>query len=526
MKFLVFSTDLPPIEGHPTSGTALRTFNISEGLKELGHEVVFSPPRDAVDKFKKLHPNDLPKELELNSFDASNQASVISKNKPDVILCGHWPAWTLGRKPSQPLIIDLAGPHLLERHYQKDRNLDGGILGKLSALSSADYFIASGQKQKLYFLSFLVRAKIPNPHERITIVPMPLPSIEKTEILSINEYPKFIFGGVFLPWQNPAWGLKTLSQEIQKKNKGHLTIVGGPHPHYPINSELYNSLYSELEKNPNVTRKPLLPYNEFQDEMKNNHIALDLMEWNLERELAITIRSCTYLWSGIPIIYNDYSDLSKLVSSYDAGWCVKPGDEEGFHKIISEIYDNPAILSEKRNGAFKLASENFDRVQHAKQILSLIEIPSVSFKAETDITVESGDNCNIFLNKNTVVKQKFVSRINGLKKVKLLVANHGKSSHQNIELKVTDDLNNLIKSEIIESKNISDNQWVSLEFDPLKDSAGKTFEIELKSIGASDNSTLSPWTISYSPYPLVGLFVNNKKYGSYSLCMKTTSSRS
>ena len=51
MKILIFTTDLPPLKGYPTSGTALRTYNLGLGLRELGHEVIISPPKSALSSF-------------------------------------------------------------------------------------------------------------------------------------------------------------------------------------------------------------------------------------------------------------------------------------------------------------------------------------------------------------------------------------------------------------------------------------------------------------------------------------------
>jgi len=543
MKFLVFATDLPPIEGYPTSGTALRTWNIAEGLRDLGHEVVVSSPSDAVDGFLKKNPSvnaEFLKDLDANSFNASNQSSLVANHHPDAIICGHWPAWTTGRKPAQPLILDLAGPHLLERHYQGDENKEGGIVGKLSALSCADYFIVSGLKQKLYFLSFLLRAKIENPETRICTIPMPLPpnenwskdssqaDLSNSSNPAANEFnPKFIFGGIFLPWQNPTWGLRFLSGKLKEKQNGHLTLIGGAHPHYPIDSNVYQSLFSELESNPHVTRKPLMPYDKFQEEMSNKDIAIDLMDWNLERELAITIRSCTYLWSGIPVIYNNYSDLSKLIAKHDAGWCVEPGDEDALNKIINQIFQTPEILRQKKNGAINLAKENFNRTQHAQSILDLLNRPSTRKAVAKDISIDSGDNCNIPIDRNSTLTQTFVSRISGLNEVRFLIGTHGKVSENSLRVCVNEtDTDRTIKEITFAKEDLSDNTWLKVQFTPEFESAGKKYSLKLESDSTKENAVISPWTISHSPYPLTGLFLNDKKLGNYSLCLQTSSASS
>ena len=540
MRFLIFTTDLPPIKGFPTSGTALRTYNLGLGLKDLGHDVIFSPPKDAVEKFTAANDiNSLPEAKKLldYAFDASNQANIISSIKPDAIICGHWPAWTLGRKPSQPLIIDLAGPHLLERHFQGENDYQGAVLGKLNVLACADYFIVSGQKQKLYFLSFMIRAKIPNPEERICVVPMPLPQSplaegetdqinNKASIQETNN-PKFIFGGVFLPWQNPSWGLDMLADQLEIRKRGHLTMIGGPHPHYPIDSGIYKTLFKKLGSNPLITTKGLLPYDEFQEEMQGKDVALDLMQWNLERELAITIRSCTYLWAGIPIIYNDYADLSSLIRKYDAGWCLAPGDEQGFIRILDEIYSSPLILKKKREGALLLAKATFDRTKNARDILKLLETPSIPLSEEIDIAMDHAENCDLFLSNSTKIVQKFTSRINGLTEVKTMLGTHGKNSTHGVKLQLEEISNSpsILAETIIPSSELTDNIWVSLTFDPQLYSAGKEYSLAIQASESTTDSNVSPWTIASSPYPLSGLYLDNKKVGNHALCLKTICTR-
>jgi glycosyltransferase involved in cell wall biosynthesis len=547
MKILVFTTDLPPLPGSPTSGTALRTFNLAEGLRELGHEVVLSPPRSAMDGY--TIPADASPELKEYitqlrklSFDASTQAARIHEIMPTLIICGHWPAWTLARKPKQPLIIDLAGPHLLERHYQGEDNFDGAVYGKLNALSSADYFIVSGNKQKLYFLSFLLKANIPNPEKRICTIPMPLPSAsnsydelteKKQSFLTHDErikdktFPHFIFGGVFLPWQDPSHGLEILAAEVEKRGKGILSLIGGPHPHYKINSGKYDALFDSIEKNPRATRKPLLPYEQFLSLLPGVDVALDLMSWNLERELAITIRTTTYLWAGVPIIYNDFADLSEYIRAYDAGWCIPPDNKEALLKVLHEIYENPDLVKEKSRNAFRLAAEIFDRKKSAQKIFDLLALPQVPLEDQIDILMDLPESCDLILKSDAPLEQHFTCRMNGLQEVAILFATHNTVPDGDLEISLyhkkespgvmsTTFLHSSKKS----ASEIKNNEWVHISLPPILDSAGKEYVLKIHRKGIT-NDRLGPWTMKSSPYPLKGLFEKGKRQGVHSLCIKT-----
>jgi hypothetical protein len=139
-------------------------------------------------------------------FSLSNQSDLIREHNPDAILCGHWPALAMQRKPAQPVILDLAGPHLLERHYEERGSggvaLDNLVKAKLKALTIADYCIVSGDSQRYYFLSFLLRAGREDLASRLVTIPMPLPP-ELPQRGERSGEVRYLFGGVFLPWQDP-----------------------------------------------------------------------------------------------------------------------------------------------------------------------------------------------------------------------------------------------------------------------------------------------------------------------------------
>jgi len=106
MKFLVFFTDVLPLSGIPTSGTPLRTHGLVQGLRAHGHEVETSVPRAALEGM--LATYDLASfsaevrseiaTLRDTAFDFTNQSSLMRAVRPDVVLCGHWPAATFSER--------------------------------------------------------------------------------------------------------------------------------------------------------------------------------------------------------------------------------------------------------------------------------------------------------------------------------------------------------------------------------------------------------------------------------------------
>jgi glycosyltransferase involved in cell wall biosynthesis len=415
MKFLAFTTDVIPLPGLPTSGTALRTFGLIQGLRAHGHQVEISVPKTALHgMLKSCDRASLSAEVQQHiqqlqqlAFDSANQAHLLSEIRPDAVLCGHWPAYTFQTKPAQPVIIDLAGPHLLERHYQGSPNHAGAVLSKLSAIASADYYIVSGPTQRLYFLSYMLRAQVPQPEKKIFHITMPLdPALPGPRaVLNPADFPRFVFGGVFLPWQNPAAGLERTAEAIRKRGRGSLKLIGGSHPNYKIKGGVYDKLFDTLAKSPAVKTLPMLPYEAFLGELSTSDIAVDLMQWNLERELAMTIRSTSYLWAGVPIIYNDYADLGKLIRRYDAGWTVSPQDEAGLDAVFAEIFENPDIVSLKSQNASRLAREVFSWDRAVRPLLDGFGKQDRVSTRELDIIVDFPDNADLTVTADKHVEQ-------------------------------------------------------------------------------------------------------------------------
>lgn len=506
MRFLIFTTDCPPLPGLPTSGTALRTFGIAQGLIQNGHEVIISPPSSAMRNLDVNVPDStriIIEELKLNSFDSTNQKALVNKFNPDAIICGHWPALSLNTKPSQPVILDLAGPHMLERHYQKSPNQQGALLAKLTNLAQADYYIVSGDKQKNYFLSYLLRAGVENAEKRIIKIPMALspqmPEINRKKFADA----KFVFAGVFLPWQDPSAGLTQLITEIEKRKSGSLKLIGGTHPNYNIKGGVYQNLFEQLSKSSYVVTRPMVAYEKFIEEISDQTTALDLMAWNLERELAVTIRTTTFLWAGLPVIYNNYSDLSELINKYDAGWTVEAG--QSLASTIEEIYTNKQVCLEKAYNAQRLAKENFLWTDSVGTLINLLSGPEQKKLNEIDIVAEYSGATEIKVSPGLPAEQVFTCRVKGLNKIEFKAEN----ANGKIQARLLQD------KKVIANKELDTNsEWCSFDFAPVKDSAGKIFTLQIE-------GEFSPTTSRGSYYPLHELRAEGRIIAHTSLCFRT-----
>lgn len=544
MRILIFTTDLPPLHGVPTSGTALRTYGFAQGFRAHGHEVILSVPKYALYGFKKSFDTeslsaDVRAELrtlEQFAFDSFNQADVLGEVQPDLIFCGHWPAYTLKHKPSQLMVMDLAGPHLLERHYQKAGNQDGAILGKMLSMAKADYYVVSGQSQRLYFLSFLFRAGIEKAEQRLITAPMPLdPQLPPLHGKVSKDFPHFLFGGVFLPWQNPSWGLQTLVDEIERRGAGHLQLIGGKHPNYPVQEGHYKKLFKSLAESSHVSVQPMLPFEEFTEQLAGADVAFDVMNWNLERELALTIRSTTYLWSGLPVIYNDFADLGQLIRKYDAGWLVSPGDEAQLSKVLDQIYSSPDLVLAKQRNAQQLAREEFSWDKAVLPILNLAGGASFQKEREVDLAIDFPGSAELLVHGENRVEQQFVCRINGLSKVECKISTHQRDELSPLSCRLIE-LNTqgltavppkgrqqekILAEKTFDAAELKNSEWLTLTLPPQKKSAGKILALQLSAPQAKPQTAISPWNIKTNDFPTLALYYGNREMKHNCLSLRT-----
>src|SRR3990172_6428226 len=191
--------------------------------------------------------------------------------------------------------------------------------------------------------------------DRIASVPVSLsPALPTHEF---SDETTFVYGGVFLPWQEPRVGLEEVMAQLRQRGQGRLRFYGGKHPVYPVDTGLFETLRSELEAHPHVSVRPMVAHDDLIEAYRHAHAAIDLMARNPERELAFTTRTVEYLWCGLPVIYNDYAELARYIREYDAGWTIDPLDAGALRDVVASIMDNPAGVERKSRNAQALVRE-------------------------------------------------------------------------------------------------------------------------------------------------------------------------
>lgn len=352
MAILIITTEPLPYPGMVTTGAGLRAWGLAQGLRTQGFDVITAMPISVLPETGAENP-----EIRNNCFERHNLTGFIQEKNPDVLIVQHWGLMREIETVECPLVIDLAGPHLLERAYWGSESFESDLYEKLAALRRADFVICSGESQRHYFLGFLSLAGFSLEPQLLPVIPLSLsPDLPAYRQ---GERDSFVYGGMLLPWQDPSEALRWLLEVLDEQQHGSLTFFGGMHPEGDVSGGAFQALLERLEQHPRVMLKGLMPYDQLLAEYQHASVALDLMARNLERELAFTTRTMVYLWCGLPVMYNNYSELSGYISRYEAGWVVSPEDEAGFKSIVEEILARPEEVGRRGQNAQRLVRDHF-----------------------------------------------------------------------------------------------------------------------------------------------------------------------
>jgi hypothetical protein len=168
MSVLVVTTEPLPLPGVPATGAGLRAWALVQGLRACGLE---AEPAVASDAVRNLPPEQAVP-LKPFLFERHTLTDYVRDRKPSVLLMQHWGLMDRLGPVDCPLAIDLAGPHLLERHFWGSAQPERDVADKLAALRRADFLTCSGNWQRLYFLAFALQCGFdPEAPDLLPVIP-------------------------------------------------------------------------------------------------------------------------------------------------------------------------------------------------------------------------------------------------------------------------------------------------------------------------------------------------------------------
>ncbi|MEO6458369.1 MAG: glycosyltransferase, partial [Chloroflexia bacterium] len=284
-----------------------------------------------------------PTEYVVGAWTPETLQSIVDALAPDVVVSCGWPNLTWLERANVPVALDLAGPHLLERAYQQYRDVETNAEEKLAALRRADFYTCISTRQKYYFIGWLAQAgvKVEDIPASLAVIPYSVDPVQPQHHRREGKEVKFVYGGIFLPWQNAAPALLAVAAALEEAGTGTLEVIGGKHPFHAVDTGNFGPLVDKLSTMPRVKMSGLLPHDELVERYTNADVAVDVMLPNAERDLAFPSRTIHYFWCGLPVIHAEFSEVASFIRKYDAGWVIPHDDAGILRDLVISILANP-----------------------------------------------------------------------------------------------------------------------------------------------------------------------------------------
>ncbi len=355
---LVLANSIVPLPGLPTNGGGLRAWTLARGLEAAGHTVTLLFPRHSLDEqLVAIAPEDRAAALP-HTFGWEAINATIARAAPDVVVASSWILAGQIRDCPAPLVVDLAGPLLLE--FLAQDPVKGAALAhlKTAALAEADYVTCAGERQRPYFAPWLLLGGFTPADclDRLGVVPISCDPQGEPHAPP-NAAPRFLYAGMTYAWQDPLRALRATLAAIERHGRGQLVIHAAFHPVHSQGAAWFAELRALVADHPRVTLGGVLPYDQLRAAYREADLALDLYAHTLERELAFNTRTVDFLHAGLPPLYADYAELSPLIRDYDAGFVVSPDDDAAIAAALDLAFTDPEGVAARGRAAGRLARE-------------------------------------------------------------------------------------------------------------------------------------------------------------------------
>jgi len=428
-RVLILFHGMPPHAGSPVIGQGLRAYANGQGLASQGHQVFYctrtedlpTALSDAASKDNKVKAarGKVPKgkaarEIATEalatlggpigsagrpySFTETAQLhEVIDKVTPDVILVES--PEDMRRLPTGDFstVLDLYAPRLLEAQYQ-DGTEERDAVRLFDAISRADYFLFSNERQRHFFLPLLALGGVDCTRAYGDVVPISCPPTmpKRGDRKTKGSTPKdveFVAGGVFWPWADLSDGLRDLIKILDKEQAGAVRLFGGK---YGIRSETtrYLDPRNKLPASERMEFSGIVPIDALWTAYGRASVAFDLMAPGAERSINLSFRQIDYLRCGLPIITSSSQVIAEDLLQYEAGWCVDPNDKAALRSLVLRLLSDPKLIDKASKNAQRLAAEKYAWTHTTAPLHRFVNAPRQVAQSETflaRITREQAD---------------------------------------------------------------------------------------------------------------------------------------
>jgi hypothetical protein len=380
-RVFVLSNDVVPSLGMPVAAPGLRAFGLAEGLRANGVEVKTVITRGFTDRqwlrFGRSVPHPTAPHTEVVS--ARRLSRYLESNAPAVaVLINSNQVDHLGPIQGVRYVLDFFAPKMLETLYQHGEGYPKEELAalrrrKIRAIELADAFVVNGAKKVPYFLAWMLQADRDVRGLPLEVVNMCAPPFWSGEPGTVDEGVRFAVAGYLQSWSTLGSWVKVVERQLERPGMSLDLLLPWHWGGAAERSHESKGDLDRLERHESVTTHGPMTFSEFQKFLSTVDVSIDLFQHNLEREYAMVTRSIIALACGVPVIHPPFTEVSPMISEYDAGWLVDPPDTAALEKVIGGILDDPEVVRRKKENARALASEVLDPAVAVKPLLRIME---------------------------------------------------------------------------------------------------------------------------------------------------------
>lgn len=380
-RVVIVSNDIVPSLGMPVAAPGLRAFGLAEGMRVNGFEVKTVVTRGFLDRqwarFGKPVPHPTAPGVE-----------VVGANRLVAYLRAHAPVAAVlinsnqvdHLKPAEGVryVLDFFAPKMLETLYHHGEGHPEEELRRLRerkvrAIKLADAFIVNGAKKVPYFLAWMLQADRDVRHLPLEVVNMCVPLSWDEERRAAKSGVRLAVAGYLQSWSRLGRWVDALEARLDIPGVSLDLLVPR---HWGGGMERDHESAADLERigrRETVTTHGPMTFSRFQDFLSEVDVTIDLFEHNLEREYAMVTRSVVSLACGVPVVHPPFTEVSEMISGYDAGWLVDPEDEEAVEAVFDEIIENSGEVHRKTQNARTLAREVIDPAEAVRPLVRIVE---------------------------------------------------------------------------------------------------------------------------------------------------------
>jgi hypothetical protein len=347
LRVTVVADDILPRPEERSRAAGMRAWAIGEGLRANGLAVHYAV---RTRWWPAGRPLPSAREFEVYWSGPSELDAALDAFDPHVVVNCSYPSVLTPSAAGRLTVQDVNGPRLLEGAFRNPAASQRSVWCEASAYAAADYFVCGGERQLPFYYPWLALSGFDlTDSTRCRVVRIGLTGTPPAREPVAG---RLLAAAANLPWTDPRWGWRIAVEEAEKAG-GTMRLLFSDEGGDGRASFLAEDV-ARLREARGCEVRPAVPWDAFVVEMTAATAAVDVMERNSERELAVPTRTLAYLWAGLPPILSDFGDLGELVSRFDAGWVVRSSDEVALRNAVREALGSAETVARKSANARRL----------------------------------------------------------------------------------------------------------------------------------------------------------------------------